>query len=140
MKKLNRPRFEALLAKSVRQPNGCLIWTGYIDRKGYARYSGLGAYRINYGLQVGPIPEGMTVDHLCFEPRCVEVTHLRLLTRLENARNHASAPCVVPEGECINGHAFTPENTYVKPDGWRDCRTCIRERVRAYKARKRAAA
>jgi hypothetical protein len=31
---------------------------------------------------------------------------------------------------CIHGHAFTPENTYVDPDGRRNCRACKRERRR----------
>lgn len=32
------------------------------------------------------------------------------------------------QSHCVNGHEFTPENTYVAPDGDRECRTCSRER------------
>lgn len=130
--------FERLFGQAVREANGCLIWQGYVYR-GYARYSGTGAHRESYRTFVGPIPSGMTVDHACFNPLCVEPRHLRLLTHLANARNHQHRPVLVPEDECINGHAWTDENTYVKPDGTRDCRACIRARVAAYRARRSAA-
>lgn len=134
-----RPCFEEQFYASIRDDSGCLIWSGYL-LDGYARYSGQGAYRVAYERFVGPIPPGMTVDHRCFEPACVEPTHLRLLSNLQNARNHRARPGLVPEHECINGHRYTPGNTYVMPNGRRDCRACIRNRVRAYKARKRVEA
>ena len=39
---------------------------------------------------------------------------------------------------CINGHEYTPENTYIRADGSRSCRTCHAAASRAYKARERA--
>lgn len=42
--------------------------------------------------------------------------------------------------ECVNGHAYTPENTYRKPNGNRDCRSCIRQRTRDYSTKKQAMA
>lgn len=131
--------FERQFAAAVRDDSGCLIWQGY-TYEGYARYSGEGAYREAYRTFAGPIPAGMTVDHICFTPACVEPTHLRLLTELENKRNHQARPVIVPDDECINGHKWTTANTYVRPSGQRDCRACIRARVAAYQARKRAAA
>jgi hypothetical protein len=35
---------------------------------------------------------------------------------------------------CTRGHEFTPENTYIHPNGKRNCRTCLR----AYKKARRA--
>lgn len=137
---INENHFTKLLAASVRTDAGCLLWSGTIGTDGYARYSSHGAHRISYEYFVGAIPRGMTVDHLCFEPRCVEPAHLRLLTALQNKRNRAVAPCVVPDTHCVNGHRWTVENTYIRPNGNRDCRTCIRARVAAYKARKATAA
>ena len=32
---------------------------------------------------------------------------------------------------CKHGHPFTPENTYVKPNGCRLCRACLNARKRA---------
>lgn len=42
-----------------------------------------------------------------------------------------------PVGTCNQGHPRTPENTYVRPDGWRECRECSRETKRQYKREKR---
>lgn len=42
-------------------------------------------YRVVFMLHKGPIPEGMTVDHICFNPLCCNPDHLQLLTRAENA-------------------------------------------------------
>lgn len=33
---------------------------------------------------------------------------------------------------CVNGHEYTPENTYTRSEGWRACRACNREAVRRY--------
>jgi hypothetical protein len=106
-------RFIAVFEQSVRVEGGCREWTGIFDRYGYARYSGRGAYRLAYEQFVGEIPAGLTVDHMCFNPRCVEPSHLRLLTRAQNGRNTRARR--------------------------RDCRACIRARVAAYQARRAAA-
>jgi hypothetical protein len=51
----------------------------------------------------GPIPEGMTVDHQkCSNRRCVEITHLRLLPNLENARRTNGKDWEI--GGCSHGH------------------------------------
>lgn len=119
----------------------CVEWSGQIDRDGYGRLSGRLAHRLAYATAHGPIPEGMTVDHLCFNPPCVRVDHLRLLTRSENCSNQRRAFST----HCTNGHEYTPENTYDKSgdpstkSGKRVCRACNRAAVRRYTARKRAA-
>ena len=122
--------------------NGCWIWP-LVDRKGYGRLARDGrawsAHRFFYTQANGPIPEGMTVDHLCFVPACCNPAHLRLLTLTENVRNQRSAR----KTHCSNGHEYTEANTYIRPDasrgGTRDCRTCIRDRVRKYKQTRGAA-
>ena len=55
---------------------GCWEWVGYIDvQTGYGRINVDGeakwAHRVGYELNVGPIPEGLHVDHLCRNHRCV---------------------------------------------------------------------
>ena len=42
-------------------------------------------YRVVYLFNKGPIPQGMTVDHLCYNPLCCNPNHLQLLTRAENS-------------------------------------------------------
>jgi len=58
--------------------------------------------------------------------------------KLENARRQRSASTE----ECINGHPYSPENTYQKPQrkgqGRRDCRACMRERAQRYRSNRRA--
>lgn len=66
----------------------CLTWTGSKDPKGYGRIQvarGRGkAHRYAWERVNGPIPSGMHVDHICQNPPCVNVEHLRLATIQEN--------------------------------------------------------
>lgn len=70
-------------------PSGCWAWDGRSDANGYFRvaFGGQidGVHRTAYRVANGPIPEGMTVDHICFEKGCVNPDHLRLLSRAENS-------------------------------------------------------
>ena len=71
--------------------SGCWLWTGHRDKKGYGQFKWLRrswwAHRLSYRTFVGPIPEGMTVNHReCRNPSCVNPTHLELMTLEENSR------------------------------------------------------
>ena len=127
-------------SKVDRESGPCWIWTAAKNGSGYGNYSikhrFVAAHRYAYTVTNGPIPDGMTVDHTCFRPLCVNPDHLRLLTHSDNAANQRSALAE----SCVRGHLFTPENTYMGPGGRgpRNCRACGRERSRAYKARKAA--
>nr|WP_275792666.1 HNH endonuclease signature motif containing protein [Prescottella equi] len=95
------------------------------------------AHRCAYESFVGPIPDGMTVDHTCFKPACINPDHLRILSLSSNAAAQRSALTT----HCIHGHEFTPENTYIKPgfrNGKRQCRICQRAAVARYKERNSA--
>lgn len=75
----------------------------------------------------GPIPAGWVVRSLCGNPRCVAVDHLELA---DKARSHNG-----DKTACDSGHDFTPENTWVSPDGRRrKCRACLREQMRRLRA------
>lgn len=69
----------------------CLIWTGYTNRDGYGVLSVNGrmvlAHRYSWTRDHGPIPDGLEVDHKCWERSCVNTEHLRLATHAENTRN-----------------------------------------------------
>lgn len=74
----------------------CLVWVKGKTPEGYGKtryHPTLGAardgtgytHRLAWRLHVGPIPQGMTIDHVCFNRACCNVDHLQLLTPKENA-------------------------------------------------------
>lgn len=71
--------------------DGCLIWTGARDPRGYGNLQIKGvrtyAHRFAYQMAYGDIPSGMYVDHLCHNPSCCNPEHLRLANHAENIRN-----------------------------------------------------
>ena len=108
--------------------DGCWQWTGSIDRNGYGSFwfnkTMALAHRVSYELKVGPIPEGMQLDHLCRNRSCVNPAHLEPVTARENT--HRSPITFANKTHCPKGHAYDEANTYVRPsDGRRRCRTCM---------------
>lgn len=106
---------------------GCLVWQGAINRRGYPVLGSYMAHRLVYELEVGPIPIGMTLDHLCGVPACVNPEHLEVVTASENLRRAHDAWRALGEtgpSECKRGHLRTQENTYVSPKGALVCRDC----------------
>jgi hypothetical protein len=76
-----------LLARTDMGPD-CWLWTGAVDAKGYGRVltpdGHRPAHRLAYELAVGPIPDGLVIDHLCRTPGCINPDHLEPVTRREN--------------------------------------------------------
>lgn len=118
----------------------CWPWVASRDRQGYGRFVRVRApemaYRIAYELLVGPIPDGLVIDHLCRNPPCVNPAHLEPVTRQENFRRGLHRGRSSGKTHCDNGHEFTAENTY-EWRGTRQCRECRRLR-NPYDDRKRA--
>lgn len=79
----------------VEKTGACWNWTAYRDAKGYGRFSPSGspvyAHRLSYEMEVGAIPEGLSVDHACRNRACVNPSHLRLTTAKQNNENHSGA-------------------------------------------------
>lgn len=84
-------RLEVFSANITTTGNGCIEWTGRKQKDGYGViYNGKfpgGAHRWSYEHYVGPIPEGMEVDHTCYNRACVNPDHLRVVTRKQNREN-----------------------------------------------------
>jgi len=125
-----RPPLERFTAK-VEKTDGCWLWMGYINPKpgkGYGTFydgkKAVRAHRWAYENFVGPIPEGLQLDHLCRVRHCVNPSHLEPVTARENIRrgeNHVAKNA--RKTHCLHGHEFTEENTYRSSRG-RDCREC----------------
>lgn len=120
----------------------CWLWTGRTSDKGYGRFwvppRELMAHRVAYELEVGPIPEGLTLDHLCRVRNCVNPAHLEPVTAGENVlRGEGPTARHARQTHCKHGHEFTEENTLIEPHGARSCRACSRRRSAAHWRRKR---
>jgi HNH endonuclease len=135
---------------TFRDLSPCWIWLGYKDEDGYGRTnsSQLGsrrAHRAAYLNLVGPVPDGLELDHLCHNRACCNPDHLRPVTHLENVQADGSL-CVTQHSlktHCKNGHPFTPENTIHVPArpthcAQRACRECRKVYDRRLRERKRA--
>lgn len=67
---------------------GCWLWTGAVCSSGYGTID-IGqttrlAHRVSYELHRGPIPDGLTTDHLCRVRACVNPAHMEAVTVREN--------------------------------------------------------
>lgn len=95
------------------------------------------AHRFAYELLVRPIPPGLVLDHECRVRHCVRPDHLTPVTNRENILRGvgASARCAA-QTHCPAGHPYDEANTYVRPNGHRDCRECGRRECREYRQRR----
>lgn len=84
---------EAVWARIERQADGCWWWVGAMHSEGYGSYGRtphMLAHRLVYELLVEPIPEAYVLDHLCRVRRCVNPSHLEIVTLAENVRRGAA--------------------------------------------------
>ncbi len=124
----------------VRLDAGCWVWTAAKDGDGYAHFDWHGevelAHRVAYQVLVGPIPDGLTLDHLCRVRACVNPQHLEPVTNRENLlRGNGFSGVNARKTHCAKGHAYDEANTYHRPSGGRDCRKCNAASTAKYLAR-----
>lgn len=136
----------------VEMTDGCWLWTGRLTDQGYASFTRTGSrvptkgHRWAYEYWVGPIPDGMVLDHTCHSfsdcpggktcphRRCVNPAHLEPVTEAENKRRGAPQK----RTHCPQGHPYNEANTYRDSNGARHCRTCRRVGMRkAYSGKRR---
>jgi hypothetical protein len=109
----------------------CWIWTARRDRHGYGYFGSnsagkmVRAHRWAWEQEHGPIPEDMTIDHLCNNKSCVRPSHMRVCTAQENQARYYRE-----RTHCSNGH-FVPEKD--RGNG-KNCKTCSAVKSRRWRA------
>lgn len=110
----------------------CWLWSAAKWRNGYGVFNDVGsryAHRFAYAMLVGPIPDGLTIDHLCRVRRCVRPEHLEAVTgKVNTLRGEGPSAKQARKTECHAGHPFDLFNTYIDRRGRRHCRACQRAR------------
>ena len=112
----------------------CWIWLAGKNRDGYGQFRPFanageqGAHRFAYEWLIGPVSEGLQLDHLCRVRHCVNPAHLEPVTCAINTQRGSNGN----KTHCHKGHPFDKSNTRHRSDGRRSCRTCIliNQRVR----------
>jgi hypothetical protein len=127
----SRPLQDRFWALVDRHRDGCWLWMGSRMHNGYGQFKkypdgrSQSAHRVAYELAIGPIPQGLDLDHLCRVRHCVNPEHLDPVSRGENLRR---SPLTGPgmnirKTACPKGHSYATDN-----DGHRYCPTCKTER------------
>jgi hypothetical protein len=130
----------------VNQNGDCWLWTAGFDKDGYGYFhipdgtpkqQQVKAHRYAYTISKGAIPTGLQIDHLCRVPACVNPAHLEVVTCRENLlRGNTFQAKNAQKTHCDHGHEFDEANTYIRPNGSRACKACIRNRSLEYQYRK----
>jgi len=120
-------------SRAIPEPNsGCWLWTGPSTSNGYGLvWAGAAvgrnvlSHRMAYEALVGPIPEGLHIDHLCRTPFCCNPAHMEPVTQGENNRRAPTFGAY--KTHCPAGHEYTAENTRVSSkNNGRFCIACDR--------------
>ena len=119
--------------------HGCWLWGGYVLPNGYGTVYWWGkkrlVHRLSYEALVGPIPEGLVIDHLCRTRRCLNPSHMEPVTRGENVlRGVGPTAMLARQTHCKNGHPLAGANLYMARNG-RNCRICRASARRAFRER-----
>lgn len=123
-------------------PDGCWLWARP-QHDGYGRFTAgpsrvkLMAHRWIYEHMIAEIPEGTEIDHLCKRRNCVNPYHLDPVTqRVNSLRSDNIGGVNTRKVRCNSGHPFDVANTYITPDGRRECRQCRKAASARYNQRR----
>jgi hypothetical protein len=133
-----RDILERLMERIRVDGNGCWIYVAGKNSNGYGVIYESGhngkqrlTHRVTYVRLIGPIPSGLSLDHLCRVRSCCNPAHLEPVPHQVNV-NRGNSPSMVSRrtGACVNGHSRNDENTYIDKLGKAHCRRCDRDRKR----------
>ena len=135
-----------VITSDIHSYNGtpCLEWIAFIHPNGYGRFGLNGklkqAHRLSYEETKGKIPDGLVLNHLCRNRKCVNPDHLEVVTKKENILKGLTGFVAGLrqriKTHCPQNHEYIPENTYINSKGKRICRTCNRIRTQQFRQRK----
>lgn len=128
----------------VEKTDACWNWIGTRSAKGYGHFKALPntktptkAHRWSYEDAYGPIPDGLTIDHLCRNTSCVRPDHLEAVEGAVNTLRGYN-PCAINARKvrCKWGHDLSEGNFYRHANGGRVCKQCKAEEQRKRRAKK----
>lgn len=128
----------------------CWVWTAYRRPDGYGGFSFgsrpggsrrmVRAHRFAYEISTGRISPELELDHLCRNAACVRPSHLEAVTHRVNTQRGISGAIIAETKRrtthCPQGHPYDLFNTYITPNGRRNCRICRTDARRAHERRR----
>ena len=136
---MRRPQVVIIPVQATGYVTPCWLWGASVNRwTGYGqthrRRISVSAHRVICEASHGPIPDGLTVDHLCRQRTCVNPDHMEIVSQRENnlrglaaragRRRLVRLPDTAGLSHCLRGHPLSGENLYLSPKGKRGCRAC----------------
>jgi hypothetical protein len=142
-----KPHQQAFDEKIVKTNEGCWRWNGAKNHDGYAMLKDEIAHRWSYQRYIGPLVQGLEIDHVCGVRDCVNPKHLEQVTHLVNIRRAIAKgsydKCRNYLGDfqsrkkhCKRGHPYSGDNLKIeiyKDIVARRCRTCEDMKFKKYK-------
>jgi hypothetical protein len=121
----------------VEKTDSCWNWLAQLNEGGYGRFSYrlkmVAAHRWIFEHVNGPIPDGLQVDHLCRNRRCVNPAHMEAVTgQVNTLRGETRAARNAAKTHCPQGHHLEDVN------GRRICRPCLRAAQARWRERQTA--